>query len=67
MKVRLTALFLLLVSMPLTLLLSGCSNDSSSLVGKWIDVKTEAIYEYTENYDNPEDYIDFIHNWANFY
>ncbi len=47
MKVRLTALFLLLVSMTLALLLSGCSNDSSRLVGKWIDVKTEATYEYT--------------------
>ena len=30
-------------------------------------LSTEATYEYTENYDNPEDYIDFIHNWANFY
>lgn len=28
---------------------------------------TEAIYEFTENYSNPEDHIDFIHNWANFY
>lgn len=28
---------------------------------------TVAIYEFTENYSNPEDHIDFIHNWANFY